>query len=287
MENRQTGFPQLPQPLLLLTQGDEQRRLAYTQHGRGGSLSKRWVAQFPSVANKWDLSALAEGDVPLSEVANERCRDLELRGFARRSGKKVRSSCRLMCRYAQQQAGGVADLRRLFGDSERFGSNIRSLLELRLAQVRGADPDLLGYVKRAIRDLEPEPAFSIVWARSIAERALDLIWEAELPSDKSMPEPWKFAGVQFDARGQFPGRRGPQCGILRSITGTEKQGSVSKFVTKPTYLLVDHIQSVGDFGQHKQEATVSISMAAAFCLSAIGLCESLVHDLAALRAARS
>ena len=126
----------------------------------------------------------------------------------------------------------------------------------------------------------PNPANSIVWSRSIANRALDLIWEAELPADRSLPEAWKFVGVKFDV---LPKRRGQQCGILREITGTEDHDPVSKFVTKPTYLFVDHLQSVGDFGQHKEGSTVSVSIAAAFCLSAISLCESLARDLATPR----
>ena len=227
-----------------------------------------------------DLAVLADGDVPLSEVPDHRRRDLQLRGFARSSGNKLRSSCRLMARYAQRQADGVKNLRRLFGEAKRFEGSIRSLLELRFAQIRGADPKLMGYVKRAIRDLQPETANSVVWARSIAERALDLIWGAELAPDKSLPEAWKFVGVRSDDWSQLPRRRGQQCHILRIITGTEEHDPVSQFVTKPTYLLVDHLQSVGDFGQHKGEDTVSVPIAAAFCLSAIGLCESLSRDLA-------
>ena len=186
-----------------------------------------------------DLATLAEREVMLSEVPDRRRRALELRGFARSSRNKLRSSCRLMARYAQQQARGVANLRRLFGNVERFTSNIRSLLELRHAQISEADPALIGYVERAIRDLQPEPANSVIWARSIAERALDLIWDAELGSDRSLPEAWDLAGATFDERGQFPRKRGQQCRILRVITGTENHAPVSKFVTKPTYLLVE------------------------------------------------
>ena len=227
-----------------------------------------------------DLTVLGTDDVLLSEVPDQQRRDLQLRGFARSSGNKLRSSCRLMARYAGQQASEVANLRRLFDDAERFESNIRSLLELRLAQIHGADLKLRGYVERAIRDLQPEPVNSVVWGRSIAERALDLIWSAELAPDKSLPDAWKFVGVRFDERDQLPRRRGQQCGILRRITGTEENDPVAQFVTKPTYLLVDHLQSVGDFGQHQEKDAVSVPIAAAFCLSAIGLCESLSRDLA-------
>ena len=91
-----------------------------------------------------ELAALAKRDVSLSEVLDRHRRDLELRGFARSSGNKLRSSCRLMARYAQQQAGEVNNLRRLFGDTERFERNIRSLLELRLPQIHSADSELTG-----------------------------------------------------------------------------------------------------------------------------------------------
>ena len=226
-----------------------------------------------------DLVALAHSDLRSSEVSDERKRRLELRGFARSSGTRLRGSCRLMVQYAQQRGGEVENLRRLFGDAELFESNIRSLLEIRLAQIPVVDSELVGYVQYAIRDLQPNPTNSVVWARSIAERGLDLIWKAELPADRSLPDAWKFVGVKFDERDQFPTRRGAQCGILRLITGTEDHDPVAKFVTRPTYLLVNHIHSVGDFGQHKGDTAVSVSFAVAFCLSAIGLCESLAREL--------
>ena len=228
-----------------------------------------------------DLASLANSNVSLSEVPDNRKRDLELRGFARASGKNLRSSCRLMAQYAQQQASEVANLNRLFGDVERFNSNIQSLLELRLEQVRGVDPKLKSHVEKAIRDLHPEPTESLVWARSIARCALDLIWTAELPADKSLPHNWKFPSDWESVKGgHLPPERSYQCGILNIITGTDKYPRVSEFVTKPTYLFVQHLYSVGNFGQHMEESTVSMPIAATFCLSAISLCESLARDLA-------
>ena len=210
---------------------------------------------------KSDLAALAKGDIRGSEVPDERKRELELRGFARLSGTWLRSSCRLMVGYAKQKGDEVANLRRLFGHTELFESNIRGLLEIRLAQIPNGDAQLVDYVQRAIRDLQPNPANSIVWARSIADRGLDLIWKAELPADKSLPDGWESVRERFDERGLLPTRRGPQCAILRLITGAEDHAPVTKFVTKPTCLLVDHIQSVGDYGQHKGDTAVSVSFA--------------------------
>lgn len=226
------------------------------------------------------LAAVANDELSVTDVPDHVRRDLELRGFVRPSGNKIRSSCCLMGHYAREQAGEVNDLQRLFGNTNRFKGNARRLLELRLADVQDSDSQLRGYVKRGIRDLQPDPANSIVWARSIAERALDLVWEAELPPDRSLPDKWKKIEIKFDERGRLPGSRGRQCGILRQITGTEKHNPVAKFITRPTYLLVNHIHSVGNFGQHKDDNNVSVSMAASFCLSAIALCESLSRDLA-------
>lgn len=232
------------------------------------------------------LARLADGDVPLSEIPDNQRRDLERRGFARASGNKLRSSCRMIARYSQEQADDVAQLRRLFGDAERFAENIRGLLELRLAQVTAGDRELSGRVEKAVRDLQPEPADSVVWARSIAERCLDLIWKAELPEDYSIPaewvQEWQQAGEQLqwlDSNRRLPPRRGPQCNVLRLMTGTERVRRVSRFVTKPTYLLLDHLQSVGDFGQHREGERVSMSFAASFCLCAVEVCESLARDL--------
>ena len=229
-----------------------------------------------------NLAALSKDDISLSEIPVQQRRDLQLRGFARLSENKLQSSCLLMDQYAKEQAGEVENLQRLFGDAERFESNIRRLLELRLDQVCGADPELMGYVKHAIQNLHPYPAISVGWARPIAQRALKLIWKAELPANKSLPEEWKFAGVPSDTQGRLLQGPGPQCNTLRIITGTEKHPTpVSQFVTKPTCLLVDHLHSVGNFGHHMgEESTVSVPIAASFCLSAISLCESLARDLA-------
>ena len=137
----------------------------------------------------------------------------------------------------------------------------------------------MGYVQRAIRDLQPEPAHSVVWARSIAECVLKLIWDAELGPDRSLPDHWKHLGLNL-VPWEFPSRLGLQCYILSRITGTSEHNPVSKFITKPTYLLIDHLQSVGDFGQHRGDDTVTLQFAAAFCLSAIAVCDSLARDLA-------
>lgn len=142
-----------------------------------------------------DIAALAAKEVdglPSSELSVARQRSLESRGFGAASGKRMRSSCRLMARYADQQAPAVADVQRLFGSQDAFEANIRNLLELRFRQlaVGGIDKTLAGYVQSAIRDLEPNPELALKWVRSIANRALSLIWEAEIGADPVIPRDW-------------------------------------------------------------------------------------------------
>jgi hypothetical protein len=237
---------------------------------------------------KADLASLSSGPIPLTELPKERQRSLKEKGYGVIVGNQMRSACRIITRYAESQSAEVQNMRRLFGDSQRFDENIQNLLELRLNQVSRFNVQLLNYLQNAIRDLYPDPAGAIAWMRQIADHALDLIWEKELPRSKTIPaatlSEWKYAGVTFRdmEKGILPSSRGTQCYVLRLMVGT-KQGDkqiqrVARYVRKPTYLLVDYIQSVGDFGQHLQGNRVPLRFAASVCLAAIELVESLAAD---------
>ena len=82
--------------------------------------------------------------------------------------------------------------------------------------------------------------------------------------------------------GKLPAGYGLQCSLLRLVTGTGNARPLGKCVTKTTCLLVDHLQSVGNFGQHREEfpeTSISIDFVAASVLSAISLVENLTVDL--------
>jgi len=231
-----------------------------------------------------DLATLTEREIPLSEIPELRSTMLKKRGYVKVSRNRLKSSCRIMEHFARQKSSGVANLQRLFGTYHRFEQNIRSLLEMRLSQTRNIDRDLHKYVENAIRDLYPKPGDSTVWMRTIADRALEIVWEAELPLDRTLPqtwkEEWKHAGERWseDSQGRLPQRKGSQCQILRLMTGTMNAKPVAKYLTKTTYLLLDHLQSIGDFGQHK-EGDIGLHFAASACMTAVALCESIVEDM--------
>ena len=139
-----------------------------------------------------NLAAREADGLPASEFADGRQRALEQRGLAVNSGNRMRASRRLIARFALQQAPAIADLKRLFGTQELFNANIRSFLDHRLAQVSsaGAEKDLRLYVANIIRDLDADPDVALKWVRSIASRALAILWEAELGPGLELPREW-------------------------------------------------------------------------------------------------
>ncbi|MEI6442772.1 MAG: ATP-binding protein [Nostocales cyanobacterium ELA583] len=237
---------------------------------------------------KSDLASAAERGIPQNQLPHSRKSELEKRGFLQATGGTLKPACKIIKEYARLRTPGVNDLYRLFGMGNAFDENIPGTLGLRFAQISQVDPALSNYVRMAIRDLSPSPEGSLVWMRNIAKRSLQLIWEKELPRDRSIPQNWinewqrsgEWRDGLLDSGRLLPVSDGRQCSILRLATGTQDSHSVTKYITKTTYVLVNHIKSIGDFGQHRENQDfVNIGTAASFCMSAIALCESLYNDL--------
>ena len=237
---------------------------------------------------KTDLADLATRELRVSQVPERRLRELELRGLGRREGKKIRFACGLMQRFAAEETPSVGSLQRLFGDPDQLNVHMRTLLEMRLGQVPVVDAALHGYVEQAIRHLHPQPQHSLVWVRGIVDRTLDLVWQKELADGVTIPpawfKEWERAGVRSvpsDGR-RIPGERGRQTRVLRMATGIGVRGqSVPKLashVSRPTSLLVEHLQAVGNFGQHQKAGEVDAPFAVSACFDAITLCASLARD---------
>jgi hypothetical protein len=227
------------------------------------------------------VSELLAGERASAWFPRAATRELVHRGLVRAVSDRVKVGCRLVADYARPLASEVSDLNRLFGDSARYHRSFRRILELRLGQISGCDDVLVSLVSRAVLNLD-QPEAALVWARSIAERALDLVWDKEIPS-RRIPAEWvqrlKHVGEKPPEDGRVPPRRGAQCWLLRLLMGTEKIERLASRVTKPTSLLIDHLQSVGDFGQHR-DGMIPWNFAAAFCFDAVELCELFARDFA-------
>lgn len=232
-----------------------------------------------------DLIDLTKIDIHLSRISDQRREFLEIRGYAKVSGSQLKANCRLLQKYVEKQGSQVTDLRRLFSEIHDYERNVRSLLELRLAQIPNGDRDLQRQIEYVIRELNTEPTDAVIWFRNITDKALDLIWNAELPTRK-IPQDWIDQWHQDNewtsTTNNLPNSRGIQCDILRVMTNTRKGKTrpVARFVSKSTVLLISHIQSFGDFGQHTEGQKVSLGTAVALCLSVIELYESLSRELA-------
>ncbi len=231
------------------------------------------------------LTDLSKGDVPRKEISPETVQSLLNRGYITVSENMVKHGCRIMKAFAQKKQLGIESLRLLFGDRESFEKNIKNLLELRLNQCAAADSELYAFVARAVNDLTPSPKLCINGIRGIAELALDLILEKEIPGgvlEKQWIEGWKHAGeTVFDEMHalKIPKKRNGQTHLLRLMTGTFRSEPVARYISKPTFLLVDFLQSVGDFGQHLEGNPVTVGFAASVCSAAIDLCEGLEREL--------
>lgn len=236
-----------------------------------------------------DLGTISRGDVSLTELGVRRRQTLVERGFGTESRNRLRGSCRLMQRHAQDQAPATADLTRLLGTAGGFRAHVQSILKLRLDQVSEGgtvDEELRDLVRLAIRDLAPVPERALIWIRNVAERALLVVWEAEeLPRDRTLPREWTTEWDNDDVnyrrdQGNRPLASGQQCSVLRLATGTDRTTRCTRYLTKPTFLLLDHLQSVGNFGQHRSDGPeVTVGFAAAILSSAISLVECLARDL--------
>ena len=237
------------------------------------------------------VGKLAQGELSLPEVPDAMLTQLVLRGVASASRDSVRFGARMLEPFVRRQAPRARNLADLFMRPGDYEGNIVSVLQLRLGQVEDLDADLKADIVRAVRELGDEPRHCVNCMRGIAERCLALIWSAELEAGDLIPQAWldEFQHdnsslarrVVADAatRGRrLPTRSGRQCGLLNLATGSQNTPRVTRYVSRKTYLLVDQIQNVGDFGQHQTEA-VDIGFAVSLCLSAIELAHKLTAEL--------
>lgn len=229
--------------------------------------------------------AFEAGAIEHSKISQPDLAHLTEKGFVKRSGARVSSNCRFLEKYLAGQVNDSGSMIRLFGSAESFHSNIRPLLERRLAHLPGLDATLKRYIERGIEDLPNHPDVCLSNVRGIVDQALDLVWAAELEG-KKVPsgwfDMWKRAGESgFDAwNEQFPTRRGHQMRLLQLMTGTDKSTARARFVSKSTYVLANAAHGFGDFGQHTNGAPVGLGTAFAALSVCVELAASLERELA-------
>lgn len=224
------------------------------------------------------------GPIEQAKLGQQTLAHLAEKGFVKKAGAKVASSCRYLERHLATLDDDSGSMIRLFGSVESFRINIRPLLERRLAHLPNLDATLKRYIERGIEDLPNHPEVCLSNVRGIVDRALDLIWAAELDGKKIPSEwfdIWKRAGeTGFDSwNEQFPTRRGHQIRLLQLMTGTDKSTARAKFVSKSAHVLTNAAHGFGDFGQHIDGVSVDLGTAFAALSVCIELAAVLDREL--------
>ncbi|MFC1881355.1 hypothetical protein ACFL2S_07660 [Thermodesulfobacteriota bacterium] len=220
---------------------------------------------------------LAEGEVGIAEKMH-----LGEKGFIRESGNRVAIGCRFLKQHVKNLGNDSGSMVRLFGLWEEYRGNIRSLLELRLNQLNSLDPTLRRFIQRSIEDIPEHPEVCLSNMRGIVDRALDLIWDAELGPDRTIPADWFTDWQHNGERGpeshwgnQFPNRRGHQLRLLQLMTGTQYSAPKAGRISKNTWALTSAAQGFGDFGQHIDGVEIHVGVA----VSAVSICIELAACL--------
>jgi hypothetical protein len=241
--------------------------------------------------SRGDIVQLIAGEMSAADLPADRRRYLVERGIVTESGKKVRLANRFIERIAGARRNDVSGARRLFERPEDFVANIRTVLELRLAQVQGGDPELMKLVKRATKHLPDEPDATLGTARDILDRAFKLVWGSETPGGivpKHWIDHWQRtevitgrpirAAADYARNPAIPEERGQQCALLRVATGQSRISAITSTVSKGTCVLLELANDIGDLKNHSK-GDPSVTMAVAFCMAAIELVEALAREL--------
>ncbi|MFY9222758.1 MAG: ATP-binding protein [Blastocatellia bacterium] len=221
-------------------------------------------------------------EISCNNIPIDILRPLKNRGYVEEINNKIKSSCKLMKEHAFRQGENISLLRQIFNSSESCERNIQAFVELKLSQIKGGDSELKGYIGKAVRDMLPEPTQALVWTRNIVNCAFKLIWNKELPNRRIPTEwsdSWNRSSVSRPPQGNINDTDlAAQCRLLDLMTDTRISGQTR--ISRSSYLLINSLKSIGDFGQHLGTEKVTINFAVIACFTSIELCEKLEKELA-------
>lgn len=225
---------------------------------------------------------LEKGPIVRTGISNDDADALIERGFVNQSGNKLQRPNRLLERFLKENPNDGNALVNLFGDQRDYLSNMRRVLERRIAQIGGIDRELLRYLELGVRELPEFPKVFFSNIRGIIDRAMEIIWNAEL-DQKRIPSEW-ISVWRYNGEGKadewltrFP-TGGQRLRLLDLMTGTQRCDPCAKYVSKSTYVLANAVQGFGDFGQHQEGAPIDPGTAYAALLLCIELASALTRE---------
>ena len=225
----------------------------------------------------------ARSTLPFAEASIVDADVLLERGFVQLSGKLLQRPNRLLGRLLDERPNESSAMARLFGSTDAYESNLRGVLERRIAQLEGLDPRLLKYLTGGVEDLPDDPGYFLAHIRGFVEVVFELVWDAEIP-DRRIPSGWmdlwkrnKEPGVEAWET-TFP-RDGQRARLLNLMTGTNKSSRVAKHLTRGTAVLTSVAHAFGNWGQHKDGGHVDVGAAYVGLHLCIEVAASLDRDL--------
>ncbi|MBF0185549.1 MAG: hypothetical protein HQM06_14345 [Magnetococcales bacterium] len=244
-------------------------------NGVSGILADLW-GDCPEPSRDLFRHLVEHGQVNVSEVGKDERDRLTEKGFAKVASNKITSTCRLLERHISSQGEDAGSMVRLFGGWQDYRANIRGVLQRRLNQISNIDDRLKRLIERSIEDIPDFPGECLANMRGIADRALDLIWEAEFPEKREIPVEWI---AEWRLEYSFPPDRPQQIRLLQLMTGAYR-GQFSpkaRTVNRSVYYLLNSIFSFGNFGQHLEGEIVNAGTAIAVIMNCIELASCLTE----------
>jgi len=231
------------------------------------------------------LTTVASGrGEEFSGFTGRHIRPLIQRGYLLKNGTRVQFQSRIMRDIAMGELGAKSELMSsLFGTNERFGQNVKVLLQYRLAARTQIDEHLLRVTEQIIDSLD-DPNTAIALFRETARQLFSLVWRRVLP-DRRIPQAWTdhWRSVRDERRGNvidFSGaipQDGKQCRLLEQLTGPYRP--LNTVIRRSTYLLLDSLWGIGDYGQHRETEDIEVGFLVCSCFTLLEAWDQLEFDL--------
>lgn len=211
------------------------------------------------------------------EVAahNIGARKLKCLGLLVNTGGSLKPACRLMQDFATSAAKGIALLKEWFGTEAAYLHSMKQVLALRLGPKKEEECELVLNVRDAIESLD-RPGKAARAFRDIAEAALVVIWDTEVPN-RTVPA--LRGGPAWLVRDRvWPDKAGALVELLALITDDRKWECPPKKVNRKHFVLIAHIQHAGDFKNHQN----GLDMTTAFLVATAASAVELVNEMRAV-----
>lgn len=255
-------------------------------------MDKLWNEFGASTKNAFHLLVEQDG-LDKDRIGKEETRYLLARGFAVREGARIQPSCRLLTQHVRGSKPDTSTLDRMFGTWAAYRTEIRSILELRIKQIRQVNARMHRLVARCLDDIPDYPDDCLNNLTSIEEIALDTVWQHEFGSDSMVPKSvisyWtqsprdadNIIKPMMDADDwRLPRDRFKQLALLQRLTGSKVNfDPQAKAISKDTYVLLNAIHQFRNRSEHANGQSIHEGVAVSALLVCIELLSCLEREL--------